>query len=113
MAIAKPMAILHRPMTEEEFMRLPDDGHKYELVDGEAKEVPTGFEHDVIGLTVGRLLYPHTHGRGFIAGSSAGFRMRTKNVRSPDVSFTQKSRVHGGKPGRSFGAVAPDLCIEI
>ncbi len=26
-------------MTEEEFLRLPDDGRKWELVDGEAREV--------------------------------------------------------------------------
>jgi hypothetical protein len=32
-----------RKLTEAEFMRLPDDGRKYELVDGEAKEVPTSF----------------------------------------------------------------------
>jgi hypothetical protein len=39
-----------RKLTEAEFMRLPDDGRKYELVDGEAKEVPTSFLHDVIGM---------------------------------------------------------------
>lgn len=34
------MSLTKTRMTEEEFMRLPDDGRKYELVDGEAKPVP-------------------------------------------------------------------------
>jgi hypothetical protein len=45
-----------RKLTEAEFMRLPDDGRKYELVDGEAKEVPTSFLHGVIGMRVAMLL---------------------------------------------------------
>jgi hypothetical protein len=34
-------------VTEDEFMRLTDDGRKYELVDGEPKEAPTNSEHVV------------------------------------------------------------------
>ena len=33
-----------RKLTEAEFLRLPDDGRKYELVDGEAREVPAEVE---------------------------------------------------------------------
>ncbi len=113
MAIAKLMAVLHKPMTEEEFMRLPDDGYKYELVDGAAKRAPANFQHDVIGATVIALLRQHTKGLGFVTGSQAGFRMVNKNIRCPDISFTRKSRVNGGLPGDWFGEVAPDLCIEI
>src|SRR4029077_20231770 len=61
--------------TEEEFMRMPDDGRKYELVDGEAKEVPGGVEQDVIGAHLIVLFHPFTKGRGFLAASQAGFRM--------------------------------------
>ena len=113
MAIATPIKITKRYMTEEEFLRLPDDGRKYELVGGEAKVVPAGFEHDIIGATVIALLRPHAKGRGFIAGSQAGFRMTSHNVRCPDVSFTLKSRLPDGKPGKGFGEEAPDLCIEV
>ena len=31
-------------ITEEELMRLPKDGHKYELVDGRLTEVPTDWD---------------------------------------------------------------------
>ena len=42
------MAIVKPRMTEEEFMRMPDDGRKYELVDGEIREVPASVRHDEI-----------------------------------------------------------------
>ena len=100
-------------MTEEQFMRLPDDGRKYELVDGEAKEVAAGVEHDVMGAHLIVLLHPFARGRGFLAGSQAGFRMLSGNIRSPDVSLTLKGRFPSGRPPKGFGDFAPDLCIEI
>lgn len=108
MAITMP-----RRMTEDEFLRLPDDGRKYELVDGEPKEVPAGHKHDAIGFNVGFLIKPYTRGRGIVAGAQAGFRMRNGNVRSPDISFTLKSRLVDGQPSEGFENLAPDLCIEI
>jgi Uma2 family endonuclease len=109
----KSMAIVKPRMTEDEFMRMPDDGRKYELVDGEAKEVPGGVEQDVTGAHLTVLLYPFTRGRGYLAGSQAGFRMRPGNIRAPDISFTLKERFPGGRPPKGFGNFAPDLCIEI
>ena len=88
MAIAQPINVLHRPLTEEEFLRLPDDGLNYELVDGEAKVALANFEHVVTGVTVGRLLRQHAKGLGFVAGAQAGFRMESINIQCPDVSFT-------------------------
>lgn len=107
------MAIAKVRMTEEEFIRMPDDGRKYELVDGEAKEVPGGVEQDVIGAQLIVLLHPFTKGRGFLTAAQAGFRMHSRNVRVPDVSFTLKDRFPGGRPPKGFGDLAPDLCIEI
>lgn len=107
------MAVVARKLTEEEFLRLPDDGRKWELVDGEAKEVPAGFEHDVIALHVGVMLAPYAKGKGFVAGSQAGFRMASGNIRSPDVSFSRKGRFPDGKPPKGFANFAPDLAIEV
>ncbi len=106
-------ALTGRRLTEDEFMRLPDDGRKYELVDGGLKEVPAGYQHNVLVALLIALLMPFARGRGFLAASSAGFRMAAGNVRSPDVSFTRKERVPGGKPSKGFEDLAPDLCIEI
>ena len=101
------------PITEEELMRLPNDGHKWELEDGRLTEVPTEFAHDAIGINLVLLLGPHSRGLGFMSSGQAGFRMTDGNVRAPDVSFTRKERIPGGKPGYEFGSVAPDLCVEI
>ncbi len=113
MAVAQAIPAVRRKMTEEEFLRLPDDGRKWELVDGEAKEVPAGHEHDVLVINIGAMLKPFARGRGFVAGSQAGFRMANGNIRSPDVLFTRKERLPGGKPAKSFEGMAPDLAIEI
>ncbi len=103
-----------RRLTEEEFMRLPDDGRKYELVCGEAKEVPAGFEHDVIGMKLGaKMLECPSSRKGYVAGSQAGFRMVNGNVRSPDVAFMLKERLPEGKPVKGFADGAPDLAVEI
>lgn len=113
MAVARPIERPPRRLTEEEFLRLPDDGRKYELVDGEAKEVPGGVRNDEIGAIVIYRLTPFIIGRGILCSSQAGFRMKNGNIRSPDVSFTRKERLPDGKAPAGFGDFAPDLCIEV
>lgn len=113
MAVAQAIPAVRRRMTEEEFLHLPNDGCKWELVDGEAREVPAGHKHDAIGIQVAVLLKPFARGRGILAGSQAGFRMASGNVRSPDVSFTRKERMPGGQPSEGFEDFAPDLAVEI
>jgi Uma2 family endonuclease len=107
------MAVVRQSITEEQFMRLPDDGRKHELVDGEVKEVPTGWKHDAIVALLIALLFPFAKGCGVLTASQAGFRMVGGNLRSPDVSFTVKGRIPGGKLPTGFGDLAPDLCIEV
>jgi Uma2 family endonuclease len=107
------MVLTRTRLTEEQFMRLPEDGRKYELVDGEATEVPANFEHGMIGAIIISLLMPSAKHRGAMTTGQAGFRMHNGNIRCPDVSFTRKERLPGGKAPRSFGDAAPDLCIEI
>lgn len=113
MAIAEAEVRPGARLTEDEFMRLPDDGRKYELVDGAAKAVPTGIRHDVIGAIIIYRLTPHIINRGFLTMSQAGFRMRDGNIRCPDVSFTLKERFPNEEAPEGFGDVAPDLTVEI
>jgi len=100
-------------MTEDEFLRMPDDGRKWELVEGEPKEVPASHMHDILVARLIQLLGIHADQFGFIAASQAGFRMVNGNVRSPDVSFTRDERLPNGPADEGFGSSAPDLCIEI
>jgi Uma2 family endonuclease len=100
-------------MTEEEFLRLPDDGRKYELVDGVPKTVPTSWKHDIIASQLLLRLMLSAGATGYFSTGQAGFRMKVGNIRCPDISFTRKSRLPNGVPGEGFGAQSPDLCIEV
>lgn len=84
-----------------------------ELVDGEPREVATGHEHEAIGVQVAFLLKPFARGRGVVARSQSGFRMVSGHAHSPDVSFTRKERMSGGRPSEGFEDFAPDLATEI
>ena len=100
------------PITEDELMRLPRDGRKWEMEDGRLTEVPTNFFHDAIGINLIGLMLPYTRKRGFMSSGQAGFHT-TDDIRAPDVSYTRKERIPGGIPPHSFGVNTPDLCVEI
>jgi Uma2 family endonuclease len=78
--------------TEIELQSLPDDGFNYEIVDGELVKMPRDTFQQV--RVSGRLRaaifdFNRKHRLGVVLGSSAGFWMRNRNCRVPDVSFTQ------------------------
>lgn len=102
-------------MTDEELMTLPDNGKKYEYIDGELKVSPAGMFHERIGVKLIRKLdeLAEENELGGVYGSSVGYRMKGGNVLSPDVSFVRKSRLPEGKSPEGFGQFAPDLAVEI
>lgn len=75
--------------------------------------MPTGHRHYVLTAQLIARLVPHAKGRGYVAGSQAGFRMVNGNIRSPDVAFTLKERLPSGEPSEGFEGVAPDLAVEV
>ena len=116
--IAEP-DLAKKEWTERDLQALPHDQFRYELVGGELIMSPkNNFEHELI---CGRLFFAleefnRLHKLGAVLGSSAGFWMRNKNCRAPDVSFVSKARLAeaGFKPStRAFFPGAPDLAAEI
>ncbi len=101
------------PITEDELMRLPRDGRKWEMEDGKLTDVPTNIKHEEIIFNLAVLLAPFKRGHGIVTLGQGGFRMKNGNVRAPDVSFTRKERFSGGHAPDTFGDLAPDLCVEI
>lgn len=101
------------PITEDELMRLPKDGRKWEMEDGRLTEVPTQFFHDAIGINLILIMGPPARGKGFMSSGQAGFHTEDDSIRAPDVSYTRKERIPGGVPPNSFGVNTPDLCVEI
>ena len=114
MAIAEADIKRGLRMTEDELMRLPDDGYQYELVDGKtSRRQWASFPAGVIAANIVCLLGPHTRGKGVMSIGKAGFRMANGNIRVPSASFTRKERLPGGHAPDTFGEVAPDLCVEM
>jgi Uma2 family endonuclease len=107
----------HQVWTDEAFMALPKDGHRYELVNGELVDMGnSGMEHGEIGSLLGGLLaiYVRQHKLGTVCDSSTAFALKNGNKRSPDVSFVSKERLKGLKrPPRGFFQGSPDLAVEI
>ena len=87
-----------------------------ELINGEIRVMsPSGGEsEEIVGEVFGELrswVKPRRLGRVF--GSSAGFVLpnKTKDVRSPDVSFVRADRLQ--QTPRSYIEVVPDLVVEV
>ena len=101
--------------TEEDLLRTPRDGQKYELVDGTIRVSPAGFRHGRVCVRLaGRLgAFVEERRLGDVLDSSTGFRLPGGNVRVPDVSFVAAGRC-GAEPGPpGFADVPPDLAVEV
>ncbi|MEP9412453.1 MAG: Uma2 family endonuclease [Candidatus Brocadia sp.] len=102
--------------TEKELMSLPKEGYKCELIQGKLVMGPAGIEHEEIGANLLTALRSFVSERklGIVCGSSAGYWMKSGNLRSPDVSFIRKERLQGYKrPPKGFFKGSPDIAIEI
>jgi Uma2 family endonuclease len=100
-------------ITDEDLLRLPKDGRKYELVDGEIRVSPGGARHGQISvrLSVALLAFVGPKRLGRVFASSTGYRLPGGNVRSPDTSFVLSNRLPRVPEG--FAELAPDLAVEV
>jgi Uma2 family endonuclease len=108
-----------RVFTEEDLLRTPQDGRKYELVDGEIRVSPAGARHGRISVRLGHLLnaFVVEHRLGHVFDGQTGYRLPgrkpQKDVRSPDVSFVAAGRFPREELPDDFIDVAPDLAVEV
>jgi Uma2 family endonuclease len=104
-----------RPATEDDLLAMPDDGQKYELVDGEIRVSPVGDRHGYVAAHLVALLFAFVKRRrlGYVMTGEADFRLPSKNVRCPDVSFVASGRFPKNRPPDDFGDLAPDLAVEV
>jgi Uma2 family endonuclease len=107
-------------MTEEELLRMPGDGHRYELIEGELRQMsPTGYDHGRCTINLSWLINTHVrnHKLGDVLAAETGFVIaRTKDgratVRAADIAFVAKGRVPAGADTRKYLELAPDLVVE-
>ena len=112
------MAMTAKLMTAEEFMGIPDDGYRYELIRGELKKMAAAsFDHGVYASRIVETLLPFVRGNrlGEVPLTEPGFLLGTNpdHVRIPDVGFVRQERVDAAERPFVFFSGAPDLVAEV
>lgn len=100
--------------TYEDYLELPDDGNRYELIDGELymSTTPTPnhqFIADNFLVALSNYLKKNPIGKVVSAPLEVFF--SETNLAQPDVMFISKARLNIIKPAQVKGA--PDLVIEV
>ncbi|HEX6648621.1 MAG TPA: Uma2 family endonuclease [Pyrinomonadaceae bacterium] len=105
-------------MTAEELMELPDDGFRYELINGELQKMPPpGLPHGRIALRLcvylGQFVLDHGLGEAF--ATDTGFKLTSNpdTVLAPDLAFVTNERFAELSKTEGYGAGAPDLAVEV
>jgi Uma2 family endonuclease len=112
------MATSEKLLTAEEFEQLPDNGKRYELIDGELREMaPTVSWHGEVETNLTTLLHTHTraHGLGRVSCGEVLYIVRRNpdRVRAADIAFIRQERVPSLEARRHIMEVIPDLVVEI
>ena len=107
-----------RPMTAKELLEKPDDGFRYELVEGELRRMtPAGNVHGYIAANFLGPLQRHVRdGRlGRVYAAETGFRLSSDpdTVRAPDVAFVSRARLDETGDVSGYWPGAPDLAVEV
>lgn len=110
------MAETARLVTAEELARYPDDGYKYELVEGRVIRMsPPGFAHGRIAARVAVLLdqYARPADLGTVL-VELGVKLAANpdTVRAPDVAFVRRDRIPTPPP-KGYWQGAADLAVEV
>ena len=104
-------------MTIDEFLGLPDDGVRRELVRGEVREMtPASFEHLAVRGRIEFMIQRFVMDRGLgVVGGEGGFVLGPEGttVLAPDIVFVRNERVPVGEDRLRFPALAPDLVVEV
>ena len=102
-------------LTVDDFLALPDDGQRHELVEGEPVVMPPpSFEH---GVVVGRLVVEIARaGQGAVAAESGVLLEQggePPSVLAPDVSFIRPDRLPPRGERLLRVPFVPDLAVEV
>jgi Uma2 family endonuclease len=105
-------------MTAEQLAALPEDGKRYELVDGVLRVMsPAGGRHGRVAgevfLQIAQHAKRHRLGQAYAAETGFLLRRDPDTVRAPDVAFVSHGRLgpYADHPG--YLPLAPDLVAEV
>ena len=112
------METVRQQVTADELLYMPDDGFRYELVQGELRRMnPAGNVHGRVAMSFAWRLARHVEENrlGTVYAAETGFKLATvpDTVRAPDVAFVALSRVEAVGEVEGFWPGAPDLAVEV
>jgi Uma2 family endonuclease len=112
------MAVVRQQVTADELLHMPDDGFRYELVQGELRQMnPAGNVHGRVTMSFAWRLAQHVdeHRLGTVYAAETGFRLSSDpdTVRAPDVAFVRRASVEVVGEVEGFWPAAPDLAVEV
>jgi Uma2 family endonuclease len=104
--------------TAEHLASLPDDGNRYELVEGVLHMMsPAGGRHGRVAakllLRIGNYVELHKLGSTFAAETGFLIERDPDTVRAADVSFVSHTRLAGQADHPGYLPVAPELVAEV
>jgi Uma2 family endonuclease len=115
--MAHAAAVQVRSITADDLFRMPDDGLRRELIDGEVWVTPPpGEEHGVVAAEIVRSLGNHVraHGLGKVT-TEVGSKLQSDpdTVLAPDAAFVGRERIERAEIGKGYRIGAPDLVVEV
>lgn len=104
-----------KTISVEQYLSLPRDGKKYEIVAGELFVTPASYEHERLVMNIGFILklYLQEHPIGQVVGSNVAFALPTGNIRCPDVALVLKEKLPAKPVTEGLCRIIPDLAVEI
>jgi Uma2 family endonuclease len=104
--------------TAEQLALMPDDGLRYELIEGELTMMsPAGGRHGRVAVRLNKLLAIHVddNALGATFAAETGFRIAVNpdTVRAPDGAFVRQEKMDALEDDSGFLPFAPDLAVEV
>jgi Uma2 family endonuclease len=114
---AEMSTIEHQKFTAEDLLTMPE-GDRYELVDGELRELHMSQESSwIAGEIFGYLrAFVKEHELGWVFPEGTAYQCfpwDPQMVRKPDTSFIARDRLPEGPVGQGHTRIAPDLVVEV
>jgi Uma2 family endonuclease len=91
-------------------------GTPFELVNGEVRRVsPSDLQASAIAVRMASklLVFVEENQLGLVTGADGGYTLDDENMRAPDAAFISVERLRQQLDPAKFGAVAPDLAVEV